>query len=362
MLDVVGRSDIAVSMEKLVQPVVLAGGAGTRLWPVSTEVRPKHLLEIVGSGTMIEQTLSRVSNEAVYRRPLIVGASSQADEVASLAPAAELILEPCPRGSAAAVAFAALAVDRDAILLILPSDHHIADTTPLDDAVRRALPAAESGRLVTFGIRPAFAETGYGYITAGAEISTGVLEAISFIEKPAIELATDLVASGTAFWNSGMFMFRAGALLDELKRHSPAIFAAAEAAMSHASRSEGQTTPCAAALEGCPSTSIDYAVMEHSDRIAVVPVKLDWSDVGSWAAVYDLGTKDLDGNVLGRGGTALGSSGCLIRSDGPEIVAVGVKDLIVVATNDHVLVVPRSDAQRVREAAERMKRRDPSEL
>jgi mannose-1-phosphate guanylyltransferase len=344
-------------MVKRVQPVVLAGGGGTRLWPISTENRPKHLLEIVGSGTMVEQTLARVGDAEHFLPPLIVGAVGQADEVARRAPGARLLLEPCPRGSAAAVALAAMIVDRDEVLLILPSDHHIGDPEPLFEAVRRAVPVAQEGYLVTFGIRPGHAETGYGYITAGAEIVPGVREANSFVEKPTLEAATELLESGVAFWNSGMFLFSAGAFLDELKVHARTIHDAVEAATRAGSVEGDRATPDRTALENCPSTSIDYAVMEHSSRIAVVPVEMDWSDVGSWAAVYDLADKDADGNVLDPRSHAIGTRGSLVRSTGPQIVTVGVENLIVIATGEHVLIAPLSEAQRVREAAELMKRR-----
>jgi mannose-1-phosphate guanylyltransferase/mannose-1-phosphate guanylyltransferase/mannose-6-phosphate isomerase len=344
-------------MKSLVQPVILAGGSGTRLWPISTGKRPKHLLEIVGKGTMVEQTLERVGDPDLFAPPMIVGAASQADDVGKLAPNARLILEPIPRGSAAAVALAALATDENAIMLVLPSDHYITDPAPLYEAVRRGLPAAEAGHLITFGIEPEQPETGYGYITGGDPIGNGVLEASSFVEKPAKEVAEQLIRSGKAYWNSGMFMFSAGAMRRELERHAPEIYGAAKAAMERASVEGQGTTPDRDALAGCPVTSIDYAVMEHSDRVAVVPVRLSWSDVGSWAAVFDLAPKDADGNVLGGRAHSLGSHGCLVRSDGPEIVTIGVENLVVIATADHVLVVPLSEAQRVREAAELMKRR-----
>ena len=237
-------------------------------------------------------------------------------------------------------------------MLVLPSDHHIADPKPLLDAIRKATPVAQAGRLVTFGIRPTRPETGYGYITSGPPLSEGVFEASGFVEKPGAEAAQGLMDSGTAYWNSGMFLFSAGTLLDELKRHAPEIEAAAAAASAAATRDANRTMPDGGALQACPSTSIDYAVMEHSDRIAVVPLELDWSDVGSWAAVYDLALKDGEGNVVEDGSRAIDSSGCLIRSNGPKIVAIGVEDLVIVATADAVLVVPRSEAQRVREATE----------
>ena len=326
------------------------------MWPISRENRPKHLLEVIGNGTMVEQTLERVGDAELFLPPLIVGAAGQADEVARLARGARLLLEPCPRGSAAAVALAALAVHRDEVLLILPSDHHIGDPEPLFEAVRRAVPVAQDGYLVTFGIRPAHAETGYGYITASGEIAPGVRQASTFVEKPTLEAATELVNSGAAFWNSGMFLFSAGAFLDELRMHAPAIHEAAEAATRAAVIDGARTTPDKAALETCPSTSIDYAVMERSSRIAVVPIELDWSDVGSWAAVYGLADKNADGNVVDARSHAIDTRGSLLRSQGPEIVTIGVENLIVIATGDHVLVAPLSEAQRVREAAELMKR------
>lgn len=343
-----------------IQPVVLAGGAGTRLWPASTADRPKHLLELVGQQTMLRQTLDRFGDRQRFEEPVIVGADGQADEIAAVAPGSRLIVEPFPRGSAAAIALAAHAAEPDAILLVLPSDHHIADPAPLLEAVARAAPVAEQGRLVTFGIRPSRPETGYGYILAGAPIADGIFETEAFVEKPDLAAAEQLLARGSAYWNSGMFLFRAATLLDELKRHAPAIDSATRQAMVDATTGGDRVRPAPAALEACPATSIDYAVMEHSDRIAVVPIDLAWSDVGSWAAVYELAAKDGAGNVVEEGSHAIDSRNCLIRSEGPRIVTIGVEDLVIVATADAVLVVPRSEAQRVREAAEVLRNAKPS--
>jgi mannose-1-phosphate guanylyltransferase/mannose-1-phosphate guanylyltransferase/mannose-6-phosphate isomerase len=217
--------------------------------------------------------------------------------------------------------------------------------------------AAKRGRLVTFGIKPSRAEAGYGYITAGEPLLPDVREVRSFVEKPDMARASELVESGDAYWNSGMFMFSASAFLDELQKHAPEIHEAARSAIEGASKERSEIRPDGRALDDCPSISIDYAVMERSDRIAVVPANLDWSDVGSWAAIFELAAKDGEGNVVSANCRALDSHGCLIRSEGPQIVAIGVEDLVVIATADHVLVVPKSEAQRVREAAELAKRR-----
>lgn len=301
---------------------------------------------------MLEQTLERVSDTEMFLPATIVGAVDQADEIKAVAPTIELILEPKPCGSAAAVAFAAFAVPGDTVLLVLPSDHHIADRAPLIEAIRRGAYAAKAGRLVTFGIKPVRAETGYGYITAGGALGTGVREAISFIEKPDAARASELVQSGDAFWNSGMFMFSAETFLEELRKHAPEIYGAAQSAMAAASKEAYRTWPDGGALDDCPSISIDYAVMERSDRIAVVPIELDWSDVGTWAAVYDLSAKNSEGNVVSEGSHVIDGHGCLVRSEGPRVVAIGVEDLVVIATPEEVLIVPRSEAQRVREAAD----------
>jgi mannose-1-phosphate guanylyltransferase/mannose-1-phosphate guanylyltransferase/mannose-6-phosphate isomerase len=309
-------------------------------------------LELLGPGTLLDRTLARVSGPALFRTPIIVCAEAHAGHIGRAAPDSTLILEPFPRGSAAAIAMAAEAVDRDTVLLVLPSDHDIADPAPLLEAIQRALPAVYAGRLITFGIAPTRAESGYGHITSGAEIDCGVFEAASFVEKPPKDEAGRLTASGSAFWNSGMFLFTAGTLLDELKAHAPEIHAATSAAMEGAREQGNLLQPDAALLAPSPSTSIDYAVMENSDRIAVVPIALDWSDVGTWAAVYDLSAKDPEGNVIGEGSHVIDGRGCLVRSDGPRVVAIGVDDLVIIATADEVLIVPRSEAQRVREAAE----------
>lgn len=338
-------------MVRLVQPVILAGGAGTRLWPDSTPRRPKHLLELMGEGSLLQQTVARVADSALFTPPMIVCAEMQGDEIGATTNGCSVILETVARGSAAAVALAAHSVAPDTLLLVLPSDHHIADPAPLFEAVRNAISVADEGQLVTFGIKPEKPETGFGYIIADGIVTDGVLRAAGFLEKPAKEKAEELIQSGTAFWNSGMFLFTAGAFLDELKLYAPAIHDATSEAVERAESDGRRIVPDSEALERSPTNSVDYAVMEHSHRIAIVPLDMTWSDVGSWAAVFELSQKDESGNVVDEGSHALDSRDCLIRSSGPKIVAIGVEDLVIVATPDHVLIVPRSEAQRVREAA-----------
>jgi len=234
----------------------------------------------------------------------------------------------------------------------MPSDHFIQDPQPLFDAIGRALPIADEGKLITFGIAPKRPETGYGYITGGQPITPGVLHASGFVEKPAKAAAEELIGSGKAYWNSGMFLFRASAFLSELQRYASEIHDACQQAMGQSERDGLEIRPDPDALAASPSTSIDYAVMEHSGRIAVAPVELDWSDVGSWASIYELADKDPDENVVDGSSVLLDSKGCLVRSNGPKVTGIGIEDLVIIATADHVLVVPRSEAQRVREAAE----------
>jgi mannose-1-phosphate guanylyltransferase/mannose-1-phosphate guanylyltransferase/mannose-6-phosphate isomerase len=320
-------------------PVILSGGSGTRLWPLSRRGRPKQLLDLTGAGTMLALTGARVADPKLFAAPIVVAGAGQADAVAAEIPAARLIVEPAARNTAPAIALAALAVADADVLLVLPSDHRIGDGSAFREAVRRGLPFAREGWIVTFGMKAERAETGYGYIERGPALGEGVFAGARFVEKPDAATAQAYVAGGRHDWNAGIFLMRADAYLDALARHAPEIAAAVRAGGSFAD---------------APALSIDHAVMEKAEKVAVVPVEIGWSDVGSFAALHEVSETDAGGNVVAGPALALDARGCLIRSEGPLIAAIGVEDLIIVATRDAVLVVPKAQSQRVREAVDRL--------
>ena len=351
----------------VVTPVILSGGSGTRLWPWSRPERPKQLLSVTQSETLLELTLQRV-RDAAFSPAVIVANAAHAEEIeaqvkaVSASAPATLILEPVGRNTAAAIALAAFSVGGGATpLLVMPSDHVIQDVAAFREAVARALPLAREGWLVTFGIEPDRPETGYGYIELGApvkaKVGQGVLLAASFVEKPDIAAASRMVEGGGYAWNAGIFLFRADAYLEALASHAPAIGNAARRAMESAARDGNRITPDAALFSASPSVSVDYAIMEKSDRVAVVPVSMGWSDVGSWDALYDLGEADGDGNVVHGDVVALDSRNCLFRATDRLVVAVGVEDLVVIETCDAILIVPRGETQRIRDVADALRAR-----
>jgi mannose-1-phosphate guanylyltransferase/mannose-1-phosphate guanylyltransferase/mannose-6-phosphate isomerase len=342
---------MSAGAERRVVPVILSGGAGTRLWPLSRRARPKQMLDLAGQGPMLAQTAERVTDASLFAPPLVVAGKDQAAAIAAVLPKAELILEPVARNTAPAIALAALSVDKEDVLLILPSDHLVADPERFRDAVRRAWPWAADGWIVTFGMKPERAETGYGYIERGAALDEGIHHAVRFVEKPDAATAGRYAASGRYDWNGGIFLMRAGTYLAALQKYAPKIAKAAKEAMAGAVKKGRRLHPDSAAFAESPSESIDYAVMEKAEKIAVVPVSIGWSDVGSWEALLDRLERDGQGNALTGDVLEMGTKNCLIRSEGPLVAAIGVEDLVVIATQDAVLVIRRSDAQRVREAA-----------
>lgn len=320
-----------------IRPVILSGGAGTRLWPLSRADRPKQFLALAGEESLLKATARRAS---AWGTPIVVAGHDQALAVRAEIPDARLVLEPCPGGTAAAVALAALQAAPGELLLVMPSDHHIEDEAAFRAAVATAAPLAGEGWLVTFGIAADRPETGYGYIRRGEALAPGAWRVARFAEKPDRPTAQAWLTEGGWDWNAGIFLFAREALLDGLREHAPEILAAAEGDFA-----------------GAPAASIDTALMEKADRVAVVPAAMGWSDIGSWEALHALGPRDGDGNLLAGDVVAPGSRGCLVRSDGPVVVALGVEDLVIVATERAVLVVPRGESQRVREAIDALEAR-----
>jgi len=341
-----------------IRPVILSGGAGSRLWPLSTPERPKQFLALSGGRTMLQLTAERVADGRRFDAPVAIGAEAHCETIerqladSGVIPA-RLILEPCGRGTAAAAALAALVADPGEFLLLMPSDHLIGEPDRLAEAIEAALAAVGDGWIVTFGVAPTRPETGYGYIERGEEIAPGVRRAARFVEKPDAEAAERLLAQGSHDWNAGIFLFRAGDFLEQLGLHAPDILACVMASLEGAAAGERLIRPDAHAFSRCRSESIDRAVMEKAEKIAVVPVDMAWSDIGSWDALLDASERDRDGNAVSGPASVIGGRGCLVRSEGPRVVAIGVDDLIVVATADSVLIVARGESQRVREAVER---------
>lgn len=337
-----------------ITPVILSGGGGTRLWPMSTPNKPKQFLNLAGDATMFQMTLARCMDRAFFAPPLVVGNGAHADLIAAQAleagvPDATIILEPCARNTAPAIALAALAADdAKAPLLVMPSDHLIADVAAFHAAIMAALPLVEQGWLVTFGIEPTAPETGYGYIRIGEALSASVSRVERFVEKPDAATARAMIDAGNHAWNGGIFLFRADIYLDWLARLAPEMRQASQQAMDKAVRDGGVIRPEASAFAASPADSIDYAVMEKADRVAVAPVSMGWSDVGSWDSLYEVSEQDADGNSLHGATRIVDSHNNLVRSDGLRINLIGAHDLIVVAHGNEVLILPRGRSQDVK--------------
>ncbi|HCB76981.1 MAG TPA: mannose-1-phosphate guanylyltransferase/mannose-6-phosphate isomerase [Sphingomonas bacterium] len=350
-----------MSETKLIVPVILSGGSGTRLWPMSRPELPKQFLALTADETMLQLTARRTDAGEHFAAPIVVANAMHVDQIeAQLAEVgtapASIILEPMGRNTAPAIALAALAAeDPTAPLLVMPSDHVIADVAAFHEAIHRALPLVEDGWLVTFGIEPDAPETGYGYIQVGEPLVEGVHRVARFVEKPPRDVAEAMVASGDHAWNGGIFLFRADKFLDALSVHNPAMLDAVRRSMDEAKRDGVRVWPEHDAFAESPSDSIDYAVMEKADRVAVVPVAMGWSDVGSWDALHAISDRDEGGNVCRGDVVAIDTRGCLVRGDGRRVALVGVEDLIVVASGDDVLILPRGRSQEVKKLLDAMK-------
>jgi len=349
----------------LVVPVILSGGSGTRLWPVSRESFPKQFWPLISNRTMIQETVARGVGVG-FAPPIIVCNDGHRFIVAEQLRALDIanpriVLEPVGRNSAPAIAAAALLVaetEPDAVLWMMAADAAIADPQALQQALSAAVAAARAGRIVTFGMRPTAPETGYGYIRVGAPISDlpGVSELAGFVEKPDAATAQQLLEDGAHLWNSGMFVFTAATLIRELETHAPAVLAAVRAAVSGRSQDLDFIRLGQAAFESCPNISLDYAIAEKTRHAAVVPADIGWSDVGSWSALWELGAKDAGGNVVVGDVLMEGSANCYGRSDGILTAVVGLQDAIIVVTEDAVLAMHRDCAQDVKKVVDRLKR------
>jgi mannose-1-phosphate guanylyltransferase/mannose-6-phosphate isomerase len=347
-------------MSSPIIPILLAGGAGTRLWPVSRDALPKQFLPLIGNRSTYQETLLRVQ-DAMFAPPIVITgpnfhffARRQAEEVGV---DATIVIEPMRRDSGPAIAAAtAVASRRDpkAVVLALAADHIIPDGDAFRATCRAGLVAAEAGRIVTFGIKPTEPKTSYGYILPGEPIGDDVCAVKSFVEKPDVETAARYVREGY-LWNSGNFLFRAAVLLSELKRLEPEMASAIDAAVENASNDLGFLRLESSAFSRAPQKSIDYAIMERTDLAAVALGNFRWSDIGSWDALFDITPRDSAGNVLQGSVMTMDAKGCVVHSNDRLTAVVGVDDLVVVSTTDAVMVIPRSRAQEVRELVSKLK-------
>ncbi len=348
-----------------IHPVILSGGSGTRLWPLSRAALPKQLLPLASKFSMLQETVARLTDMAEMAAPLMVCNAEHRFMVAeqlrqiNLKPAA-IVLEPVGRNTAPAIAIAALMLkedDPDALMLVLPADHLISDVAAFHTAIRHASAAAQTGQLTTFGIKAPTPETGYGYIRKGAALATdaATYQVSAFVEKPDLKTAQAYVASGDYYWNSGMFLFRASDFLAELELFRPDILDASRAALTAAVQDLDFLRLGAAEFEACPAESVDYAVMERTTRAAVVPTDIGWNDIGAWTALWEVGDKDAVGNVV-RGDVMLeGSANNFVRAESRMVAALGVSDLVIVETTDVVLVAHKDRVQDVKKLVDRLK-------
>ena len=350
-----------MAISRQIIPVILSGGTGSRLWPQSRELYPKQLLALTSERTLIQESVLRVGDPALFQSALIVCNDDQrfliAEQMRALSILPQsIIIEPIGRNTAPAVAVAALAIDPASIMLVAPADHLITDQPAFLAAIRKGLPAAEAGKLVTFGMDPLFAETGYGYIRRGTGTGdAGVFTVAAFVEKPVREVAESYVASGEYFWNSGIFLLQAGSFLAELEKHAPEVLVQARAALENSVADLDFRRLDRAAFSAAPAISIDYAVMEKTDHAVVVPARMGWTDIGSWAALWDVAPKDAAGNAASGDTWLFGTHDCYVDNTGPLVALVGVENIVVVNTPDATLVVAKDQAQEVRQVVARLK-------
>jgi mannose-1-phosphate guanylyltransferase/mannose-6-phosphate isomerase len=348
-------------MTDLIVPLIMCGGAGTRLWPASREGLPKQFLRLFGRFSTFQETVRRVSDPALFARPVIISNSQYrfliAEQLAEIGAEADILLEPTRRDSGPAIAAgAAFARGRggDPVIVALAADHVVAEPASFVAACATAREAARAGHLVTFGVRPDRPATEYGYIRPGGAAGEGLFAVESFVEKPDAETAARYVADGF-LWNSGNFMFRAGTMLDEFRQFEPQSAAAVAAAVAKAKIDLGFVSLDAPSFEQARAVSVDYAIMEKTRRAVVIPVSYGWSDVGSWQAVWDLTQKDSSGNAIRGNAVLVDANNSYVSSDKALVALLGVDDLVVIASEDAILVTQRARVGDMKQLVERLK-------
>ena len=353
-------------MTRPIHPVIMCGGSGTRLWPLSRQSYPKQFAPLTGEGSLFQQTLRRLSGEGFAAPVLVTGADFRFIATQQLAEAGlerpepkAVLIEPAPRNTAPAVLAAAIALEAtpEALMLVAPSDHAIADDAAFRDAVMAGAAAADAGRLVTFGIRPDRAETGYGWLELGGPPGEGAQPLRRFVEKPDAGKAAEMLAAGTYLWNAGIFLFSVRAILEAFEAHAPGLLAPVRAAMAEGKPDLSFFRLAEGPWAGAEDISIDYAVMERAETLSVVPFRGGWNDLGAWEAVWREAGPDADGVALHGPATAIDCRDVLLRSEDPEqvVVGIGLENLAVVAMRDAVLVADMAQSQRVKEAVAKLK-------
>lgn len=332
-----------------ITPVVLCGGGGTRLWPRSRLAKPKPFLSLLGEGTLFEATLSRCMDDTLFDPPIVVAGEAHCELIEAQSVFVEngrVIVEPMGKNTAAAIASAALCLPQDAVMLVCPSDHHIADCEAFLEAVEKAAALARNGWLVTFGIEPTGPETGFGYIKRGAPVQQGY-KVERFVEKPDLPTAQAMLAEGGYCWNGGLFAFGAGFFLRELQAHRPELANAVSRAVTLGHEEGNRFHPDHAAFAAIQDESVDYAVMENTDSAAMVPVSMGWSDIGNWQALHEARPRDELGNCVTGDVELVDCQNVMVDSDGPRVSVIGLENVVIVIDGGEVLVTTAAGAQKV---------------